>query len=206
MIEEEPTQFVPRTDSSKNGEEFNFKYVGFYEIDSIVDHISQYQKEWLLNISRQLRYSMHKYTATYFLVDHSLRWKIGDKFSPEIKSDDKVLYELTKPILDDLEQKYNGKVAKVLFIKLRAGKEIDYHYDAGDYLEIVRRLHVALITNPGVIFKVDSEEIHIEKGQCYEVNNNKGHAVYNRGEEERIHILIDIMPQWAIDLGESNEQ
>jgi hypothetical protein len=35
-------------------------------------------------------------------------------------------------------------------------------------------------------------------GDCWEVNNNKEHAVKNLGQTDRIHLMIDIMPNQFI--------
>jgi hypothetical protein len=88
----------------------------------------------------------------------------------------------------------DGKMGQVLFIKLPAKKIIDPHEDHGDYLHCVARYHIPIITNLGVKFIIDGESKHVPEGECWEINNNKTHAVENNGEEDRIHLLIDIMP------------
>ena len=34
----------------------------------------------------------------------------------------------------------------------------------------------------------------MQEGQCWEINNAKNHSVENNGTTDRIHLLIDIMP------------
>jgi aspartyl/asparaginyl beta-hydroxylase (cupin superfamily) len=89
----------------------------------------------------------------------------------------------------------DGVVGQALYIKLPAGKIIDPHEDGGDYLYHTCRHHIPIITNPGVGFFIDGETQHMKEGECWEINNNKTHAVFNKGETDRVHLLIDIIPR-----------
>ncbi len=57
----------------------------------------------------------------------------------------------------------------------------------------VVRLHIPLATNPGVIFTTDDGECHMEVGKAYEFNPRAPHAVENRGETVRAHLIIDVV-------------
>jgi hypothetical protein len=55
----------------------------------------------------------------------------------------------------------------------------------------VHKIHVPLITNPRTIFHVGTKSEHLQKGGIVEVNNKRSHAVYNRGDEDRIHLIFE---------------
>jgi hypothetical protein len=53
------------------------------------------------------------------------------------------------------------------------------------------RLHIPIETNPDVEFYLAGERLRLEEGQCYFVNVNLPHRVNNRGDRDRIHLVID---------------
>jgi aspartyl/asparaginyl beta-hydroxylase (cupin superfamily) len=71
---------------------------------------------------------------------------------------------------------------------------IKSHVDGGVMLQLGRRIHIPLITNPKVIFEVFEEKKYLEVGNWYEINNIIPHSVINDSDHDRIHAIIDIMP------------
>lgn len=183
---------------NKEKENFNFKLYKIFDIDKIKNHISLFHSEWLIDTSRQDMYKPHKYTNTYFIVEHSNHWQYGDKYSPEFRYKDKKLWEMVRPIVEDLERIINGKMGKVILINLPANKNVLEHKDHGDYLDIVRRFHIPIITNKDVFFKIENEIKNMKAGECWEINNSKLHSVDNKSNEDRVHLLIDIMPMIGV--------
>jgi aspartyl/asparaginyl beta-hydroxylase (cupin superfamily) len=68
------------------------------------------------------------------------------------------------------------------------------HVDGGVMLQLGRRIHIPLITNPKVIFEVFGESKYLEVGNWYEINNIIPHSVINDSEYDRVHFIIDLMP------------
>jgi hypothetical protein len=178
---------------SKQNEKFNFKLHKIFDISEIENKIRLFNSEWLIDTSRQNMYVPHKNTNTYFLIEHSNHWQYGDMYMPQFKCLDKELWESVKPIVKYLESIIDGKMGKVVLINLPSGKDILEHQDKGDYLDIVRRFHIPIITNENVWFKVEDEVKNMKAGECWEINNSKPHSVKNEGIENRIHLMIDIM-------------
>lgn len=58
----------------------------------------------------------------------------------------------------------------------------------------VHRLHVPLITHDGVEFIIDGGAFHLKPDTLYDLNNVVTHAVYNRSDVMRVHLLVDMMP------------
>lgn len=185
----------------KETENFNYKFSGNFNVDGIINIIKNFNKEWLLNTARQNevypeRRNPHLYTNTYVVQDHPLDWTFGTKSNPVVK-DNNVLNSIFE-IVSGLENKVVGKAARILLIKLEAGKNVTEHVDSGDYLSTVRRYHIPLITNDKVFYTVNSETINMKKGECWEINNLKPHSVLNDSNEDRVHLLIDILPEYSI--------
>lgn len=179
---------------SKVSEDFNFKNYSTYNIDSIKLHIEKLVDEWFIDTSRQDQYHTHKDTNSYFMYQSDLKWNKGNEFKSLVKTNDTELLELIEPIIKNLEEKHNGKRGNVLFIKLKAKHNIPKHFDDGDYLVYSRRHHVPIITAKETLFSVGLEKINMLAGECWEINNTRFHSVENDSEIDRIHLLIDIMP------------
>lgn len=54
-----------------------------------------------------------------------------------------------------------------------------------------RRTHVPLITSKDVEFVIRDERRHLAPGEVWEINNWRVHRVENRGEIDRVHLLVD---------------
>ena len=82
--------------------------------------------------------------------------------------------------------------AKVLLSRLRAGAVIGEHVDSNPSSQVPHKVHVPLVTSPLVTFTVENDEYHLKPGRAYELNNLCRHAVFNRGTEDRIHLIVEV--------------
>jgi hypothetical protein len=179
---------------SKINEEFNYKFQGNFDVSKIANLLSTYSDEWFANKDRQTIYQVHKETNSIFIYDHSNTWSVGDRYDLKINNSQLSMIELVSPIVKSLESIHNGKIGKCLFIKLPAHKNVQEHVDDMDYLGAVRRHHIAITTNEDVFFFVNKEKKHMKVGDCWEINNSLFHGVENNGDTERIHLMLDILP------------
>ncbi|HEX9595558.1 MAG TPA: aspartyl/asparaginyl beta-hydroxylase domain-containing protein [Anaerolineales bacterium] len=90
----------------------------------------------------------------------------------------------------------------VRLLRLAPGAVIREHCDPGlGYEEGEVRLHLPILTNPGVEFHVAGERLHFEVGNCYYVNTSLPHRVSNRGSADRVHLVIDAeVNAWVHDV------
>ena len=83
-------------------------------------------------------------------------------------------------------------VLSARLLKLKHGSVIKPHRDAELAFESgVARIHVPVLTNPDVEFFLAGERLVMEAGSCWYVNVNLTHSVANRGDSDRIHLVID---------------
>ena len=183
---------------NKEQELFNFKLHKIFDVSAIQNHVLKYDNEWGINTNRQKMFPMHSATTSYHFVQ-TTNFRFGDVYKPRFTDTDPKMWSLIYPIINEFEINVNGKVGKTLFILLPKGKEVEPHADGGDYLDLIRRFHIPIITNPQVEFKISDETINMKVGECWEINNNRVHSVSNRGDSDRIHLLFDIMPNWVIE-------
>ena len=179
-------------------EDFNFKQHGKYDVEPIKNYIDSFSDEWFINTSRQDNYYVHKDTNSYFVYTANLGWKEGEDFYTQTTSNDNDLLKLLEPIISDLEKIHDGVRGMVLLIKLKAGQDIAPHHDSGDYLMLSKRNHIPVVTSDSVFFGVGDEKVKMGTGECWEINNSRLHFVNNGSKIDRVHLLIDIMPNTEI--------
>jgi quercetin dioxygenase-like cupin family protein len=103
-----------------------------------------------------------------------------------------------REVLDSFEC---GKKA-VRLMALAAGAEIKPHRDRGGSLEDgLARLHIPIVTDPAVVFTLDGEDVHFSAGAAWYMNANCLHAVRNGSARERVHLVLDCVPNdWLLAL------
>jgi hypothetical protein len=74
---------------------------------------------------------------------------------------------------------------------LAPGSDVPAHVDIHYYWRTHFRVHIPVITNPGVIFTCGETEVHMKGGECWIPNTFRRHFVQNRGTERRIHLVMD---------------
>jgi hypothetical protein len=74
---------------------------------------------------------------------------------------------------------------------LAAGADVPIHIDVHYHWRTHRRLHIPVITNPGVLFTCNNETVQMEAGECWLFDSFSLHKVQNKGSERRVHLVLD---------------
>ena len=187
----------------------NFIFVKKYNnINSLKEKVLKYTKEdWHKYDYRQKNYMVHMNTKTIPLI-----WNEMDKYNQRnLEKDNRKFWpeaDNYKTELDSISQifteKYGeGFITSALLINLPSRSIIAPHVDNQDaYFDLVKRTHLAIVSDDEVRFIVGGEDKNIKEGEIFEINNNqKLHEVKNNSEIDRIHLLTD----WLTIKGERNE-
>ncbi|MGB8398425.1 aspartyl/asparaginyl beta-hydroxylase domain-containing protein [Bradyrhizobium sp.] len=90
---------------------------------------------------------------------------------------------------------FPGRKNRIRFLKLRAGGHIFAHSDPLHQIDTgIVRIHVPVRTNPSVDFTVHGRRIVMQAGQAWYVDVRFRHSVDNPGGEDRVHLVIDVVP------------
>lgn len=149
------------------------------------------QNEWLKS-KRGNRFKVHEYTQSILLI-HDADFRHS---RPTIYPIYRQLAPHLRPILEFIKQNYHheGQIIRLLLVKLTAGETVKAHRDNGYSLTHCHRIHCPLSTNEKVIFTVGGEARHLAVGELWEINNSTIHQVENKGNSDRIHLIIDWAP------------
>ncbi len=79
---------------------------------------------------------------------------------------------------------------RVMFARVPAGGDIAGHCD-GDASPYIHKIHVPLVTDEKVLFRVGRQERHLPAGEIVEVNNKRIHGVSNDSATDRIHLIFE---------------
>lgn len=112
---------------------------------------------------------------------------------------------LLEPVLHAATADYGygrGAFPRVMLARMAPGGVIHPHRDANPAAKWPHKIHVPLMTNDQVAFYVDGTAYHFAEGEAVEVNNMALHAVENRGECDRTHLIFEYYdidqpdPEW----------
>jgi mannose-6-phosphate isomerase-like protein (cupin superfamily) len=97
--------------------------------------------------------------------------------------------------LPEVINAFPGRKNRIQFLKLRAGGQIFAHSDPLHQIDTgIVRIHVPVRTNPSVEFTVHGRRIVMQAGQSWYVDVRFRHSVNNPGAEDRVHLVIDVIP------------
>lgn len=123
-------------------------------------------------------------------------------------NDEVVFTEILESCLNFKEviNQFKFQKTSVRLLKLSVGADIKPHKDyCLGYEDGCFRIHIPVITNSDVEFILDNERLIMNEGECWYINANFTHSVANRGNEDRIHLVIDgIRNEWTDELFFSN--
>ena len=74
---------------------------------------------------------------------------------------------------------------------LAPGSQVPPHADTHYYWRTHHRIHIPVVTNPGVRFTCGDESVHMAAGECWMFDSFRAHNVQNMGAERRIHLVLD---------------
>ena len=80
----------------------------------------------------------------------------------------------------------------VRLMRLAPGSVIKEHTDLGlDAESGTARIHVPILTGPGVVFEVNRRPVPMAPGSAWYLRLSDPHRVENRGPRERVHLVLD---------------
>jgi len=175
------------------GKERNFLLLqrGF-DVVAIRNKIDDIPDARWLESKREQRFDIHSDTQSLDLV-HFFR---DENKKPQYRD---LFFEMQnelKPAIECVANYYrnNGFLVRMLLAKLPAGSNIPNHNDFGYALLKCHRVHIPIITNDRVVFTVGGEKKHLQAGEFWEINNALDHSVDNLSDEDRVHLIIDWIP------------
>ena len=115
---------------------------------------------------------------------HETRWTSGAKRFP-----------LACAFLRRIAGELDALPSRAKIVCLPAGRRVYPHVDRGDYYRVRNRYHFVLKSAAGSWLKAEEEEVRMREGELWWFDNDKMHEAFNDGEEDRIHMIFDLLPK-----------
>jgi hypothetical protein len=94
---------------------------------------------------------------------------------------------------------FTGTRLRVRLMRLRAGGRIYRHSDPIHTISAaLTRIHVPIVTSSDVQFRVNGMVLPLAPGEAWTVDVRFPHEVENRSARDRVHLLIDVIPDAAL--------
>jgi len=103
-------------------------------------------------------------------------------------------YPLARRLLSDLAVAEHGLLGRAKIVCLPAGRRVHPHVDHGQYYRVRDRYHLVLRSSAGSWLKAGDEEVRMREGELWWFDNNVPHEACNDGDEDRIHLIFDLLP------------
>ena len=146
-----------------------FELITSYNVEAIINFLDQNPEVW----DKESDSNVHN-APNYKSINH--------KHNPGLDL-------LTYPIVEDLINRFGGKMMQMSLTSLPAQEDIREH---SDQVGGLRRFHVPIKTNDQTMFYCGDSKINMKVGECWEFDYKKWHKVLNNGSTDRIHLLIDL--------------
>lgn len=98
------------------------------------------------------------------------------------------------PGLSAVIDAFRSPVRSVRLMRLAAGSVIKEHEDFDlDVADGFARIHVPVVTNPDVDFRLNGEQVTMAPGEAWYLRLADPHSVANRGDTARVHLVLDMV-------------
>lgn len=89
---------------------------------------------------------------------------------------------------------FRCETRSVRLMRLTPGSTIKEHRDFDlDVDHGVIRIHVPIVTNPGVMFEVNRIPVRMAPGEAWYLRLSDPHRVANGGAADRVHLVLDVV-------------
>jgi hypothetical protein len=95
------------------------------------------------------------------------------------------------PYVAGLMAELGGVWGRSRLMGLGAGAVVPQHVDIHYYWRTHIRIHIPVITNPGVRFFCGGDAVHMAPGEAWVFDSFRIHEVRNEGSEKRVHLVLD---------------
>lgn len=105
------------------------------------------------------------------------------------------------PYLTQVLHRIGAVWGRTRLMKLSGRAEVSPHADISYYWRQRARVHVPIVTKPGVRFLCGEAEVNMAAGECWIFDTWRTHRVINGDDDERIHLVADTVgsePFWSM--------
>ncbi|WP_310474796.1 aspartyl/asparaginyl beta-hydroxylase domain-containing protein [Sandarakinorhabdus sp.] len=115
---------------------------------------------------------------------HESRWTSGA-----------ITYPLACAFIERIATALDSELSRAKIVCLPAGHRVYPHTDRGEYYRLRNRNHLVLKSSLGSWLRSGDEDVRMREGELWWFDNDQLHEAHNDGDEDRIHIIFDLLPR-----------
>ncbi len=105
-----------------------------------------------------------------------------------------VAFPHARRFIDDIAMSFDALPGRAKIVSLPPGRRVYPHIDRGLYYHVHSRLHLVLRSSHGSLLRAGDETNRLGEGELWWFDNSKEHEAWNDGDENRIHLIFDVLP------------
>ncbi len=168
------------------------------EIQPLLDEINHHQNPWTLHEGRQSKIKVQREAQSIPLrglvkskIQGRKRCDVHESRFTTISS----RFPFAIAFLKRITLNLNGVLSRAKLVNLPSGSRVYSHIDRGEYYKIRDRYHLILQSGPeGSYLKSGDEDVRMKPGELWWFDNKQSHESYNDSDQDRIHLIFDLLP------------
>ena len=113
-------------------------------------------------------------------------------------------YPLARAFLKMIADELGGELSRAKIVCLPPGHRVYPHVDRGEYYRLRDRYHLVLKSS-GSWMRAGDEEVRMRSGELWWFDNDQVHEARNDGDDDRIHLIFDLLPRAGVAAGRVSE-
>lgn len=167
------------------------------EVDALRQEILAQPELWKASTARQNTIAVQRETESIFLRSAQRTPDSSVATEDTHLSKRTLLAEKFPKIMEWVEtfaREQAAQLSRVLLAKLQPQGKVYRHHDHGEYYRIRDRYHLVLSSPLGSPMVCADETVAMQPGEVWWFDNKKPHESFNRSDEDRIHLIFDLLP------------
>ena len=95
------------------------------------------------------------------------------------------------PYIQQVLASFNTVIGRCRLMKLEPYHSVPRHYDSNYYWFNRIRVHIPILTDPGVRFVCNNQSVHMAPGEAWVFDNWQMHEVIHQSDRPRVHLVFD---------------
>ena len=169
------------------------------DVAPFLEEVEKDPLAWLDDITRQNQIKCQRHTQ-------SIRLRTSKKgpLPPQVHNTQNVQechtlqqyrnYPVAWKFCSDYTTQQNGILGWVSYIKLNPQSQVYPHRDNGIYYDLRDRYHLVVKSANGTVIRAGGQTVTMYPGEFWVFNNKLEHEVHNPSDEDRIHLIFDLLP------------
>ena len=95
------------------------------------------------------------------------------------------------PYIKQVLSELNTVIGRTRLMRLEPGSVVPTHTDTNYTWKNRIRIHIPIVTDPGVVFSCGNIDVHMRAGESWVFDNWRRHTVNNNSDVRRVHLVTD---------------